>query len=480
MEVWKRKTSTFILPFFHTSILAKKVSMAVQTFKSIFPYTQELLAEYPLMDDHQLDQAIGNASTAYHTWKKFSFYERGRVLKNVASILRRDQETLASLITKEMGKITSEAMAEVEKCAGTAEYFADRSEILLKDEFLEAGYSKSFVCFQPIGVILGIMPWNFPFWQVFRYAAPTIMAGNTTFLKHAPNVCGCALALENIFLAAGAPKGVFTSLIIDTPAVAKILSSDVIQAVTLTGSERAGGSVASLAGTNIKKSVMELGGSDALIVLPDADMQMAVSVALNSRMQNAGQSCIAAKRFIILEDAMQDFLHHFLIRLKNLRQGDPFDKNINMGPMARLDLANALDQQLKNSVKMGARLEYGGEKDGCNFKPALLLDVKKGMPAFDEETFGPLAAVILAKDESDAVRLANDSRYGLAASIWTRDIQKGIDLAKQLEAGGVFINALVKSDPRLPFGGIKKSGYGRELDRHGIMEFVNIKTIAIS
>ncbi|HEX3768725.1 MAG TPA: NAD-dependent succinate-semialdehyde dehydrogenase [Puia sp.] len=454
--------------------------MAVQVFKSIYPYTQELLAEYPLMDDHQLDQAISDASNAFQTWKKFSFYERGRVLKNAATILRRDQEALASLITKEMGKITSEAMAEVEKCAATAEYFADHSEILLKDELLEAGYAKSFVCFQPIGVILGLMPWNFPFWQVFRYAAPTIMAGNTTLLKHAPNVCGCALAMEKVFLEAGAQKGVFTSLIIDTPAVAKILSSDSIHAVTLTGSERAGSSVAALAGTNIKKSVMELGGSDALIVLPDADMQMAVSVALNSRMQNAGQSCIAAKRFIILKDAAHDFLQHFLMQLKNLQQGDPFDKNINMGPMARLDLAQALDKQLKNSVKMGAGLEYGGEMEGCNFKPALLLDVKKGMPAFDEETFGPMAAVIIANDESDAIRLANDSRYGLAASIWTRDIQKGTDLAKQLEAGGVFINALVKSDPRLPFGGIKKSGYGRELDKHGIMEFVNIKTIAIS
>ena len=285
---------------------------------------------------------------------------------------------------------------------------------------------------------------------------------------------------KKYFLKRALRKGVFTSLIIDTPAVAKILSSDTVQAVTLTGSERAGSSVAALAGTNIKKSVMELGGSDALILLPDADMQIAVSVALNSRMQNAGQSCIAAKRFIILKDAVQDFLHDFLIRLKNLQQGDPFDKNINMGPMARLDLANALDQQLKNSVEMGARLEYGGEIDGCNFKPALLLNVKKGMPAFDEETFGPMAAVILANDESDAIRLANDSRYGLAASIWTRDTQKGIDLAKQLETGGVFINALVKSDPRLPFGGIKKSGYGRELDRHGIMEFVNIKTIAVS
>ena len=318
--------------------------MGIQVFKSIFPYTQELLAEYPLLDDRQLDQAIIDASTAYQSWKKLSFYERGRVLKNAASLLRRDQEALASLITKEMGKITSEAMAEVEKCAGTAEYFADHSEILLKDELMEAGYSKSFVNYQPIGVILGIMPWNFPFWQVFRYAAPTLMAGNTTLLKHAPNVCGCAVAMEKIFLEAGAPKGVFTTLIIDTPAVEKILSSDAVHAVTLTGSERAGSSVAALAGTNIKKSVMELGGSDALIVLPDADMQMAVSVALNSRMQNAGQSCIAAKRFIILKEAAADFLQEFLKQLKNFKQGDPFDKNINMGPMARLDLAKALDR----------------------------------------------------------------------------------------------------------------------------------------
>jgi succinate-semialdehyde dehydrogenase/glutarate-semialdehyde dehydrogenase len=387
---------------------------------------------------------------------------------------------LATLITREMGKIISEARAEVEKCAGTSEYFADHSEIFLQDEILEAGYSKSFVIFQPIGVVLGIMPWNFPFWQVFRYAAPTLMAGNTTLLKHSPNVCGCALAIQKIFLEAGAPKGVFTSLIIDTPAVEKILSADAVQAVTLTGSERAGGSVASLAGSHIKKSVMELGGSDALIVLPDADIQMAVSVALNSRMQNAGQSCIAAKRFIILKDAAEEFLHHFLIRLQNLKHGNPFDKENNMGPMARLDLARSLDQQLKNSINMGARLIHGGEMDGCNFKPALLAGVKKSMPAFDEETFGPLAAITVAKDEADAIHLANDSKYGLAASIWTKDIQKGIDLAKEIDSGAVFINTLVKSDPRLPFGGIKKSGYGRELDKHGIMEFVNIKTIAVS
>jgi succinate-semialdehyde dehydrogenase/glutarate-semialdehyde dehydrogenase len=322
------------------------------------------------------------------------------------------------------------------------------------------------------------MPWNFPFWQVFRYAAPTLMAGNTTLLKHAPNVCGCAMAMEKIFLEAGAPKGVFTALIIDTPAVEKILASNLVQAVTLTGSERAGGSVAALAGKNIKKSVMELGGSDALILLPDADINQAVAVALNSRMLNAGQSCIGAKRFIVLQEIYQDFMQAFLAQLIRLKQGDPFDKNMDMGPMARLDLAETLISQLKKSVQMGAVLQYGGEINGCNVKPALLLQVKKGMPAFEEETFGPLAAMIMVKDEAEAIRIANDSRYGLAGSVWTRDLEKGIAIARQMETGAVFINTLVKSDPRLPFGGIKKSGYGRELGRLGILEFVNSKTIA--
>lgn len=452
--------------------------MLKPVFKSIFPYTQEWVAEYPIMNDTELDQAITKASIAYNAWKNKSFDERSVVLKNVATILRRDQEKLATLITQEMGKIIGEARGEVEKCAVTAEYYADHAAAFLQDELLQAGYTKSFVTYQPIGVVLGIMPWNFPFWQVFRYAAPTLMAGNTTLLKHAPNVCGCAMAMEKIFLEAGAAPGVFTSLIVDTPAVEKILSSNIVQAVTLTGSERAGSSVASLAGRCIKKSVMELGGSDALILLPDADMKKAVSVALQSRMLNAGQSCIGAKRFIILKEAADVFLHEFLLQLKDLKQGDPFNKNITTGPMARPDLAETLNTQLKQSVKQGAHLEYGGEVDGCNFSPSLLMNVKEEMPAFDEETFGPLAAVIIAKDEAEAVKLANDSRYGLSGSVWTRDLEKGISIAKQMETGAVFINALVKSDPRLPFGGIKKSGYGRELGRHGILEFVNAKTIA--
>jgi succinate-semialdehyde dehydrogenase/glutarate-semialdehyde dehydrogenase len=452
--------------------------MQSKIFRSIYPYTQELLAEYPLMNDSRLDQAMNEASDAFRSWGKISFYERAKVLKNVAVILRRDNEKLAKLITQEMGKTMAESKAEVEKCAVTAVHYADHAENFLNDEPLEAGYAKSFVTYQPLGVVLAVMPWNFPFWQVFRYAAPTLMAGNTTLLKHAPNVCGCAVALEKIFLEAGAPNGVFVTLIIDTPTVEKILASDKVHAVTLTGSERAGSSVASIAGRYIKKSVMELGGSDVLILLPDADMKAAVSVALFSRMQNAGQSCIAAKRFIILKDALPEFMEEFIVRLKELKQGDPFDKNITTGPMARRDLVETLAKQLKDSVKMGASLEYGGEINGCNFKPALLLDVKKGMPAFDEETFGPMAAVIIAGDETEAVQLANDSKYGLSGSIWTKDIEKGIALAKQMDTGAVYINTLVKSDPRMPFGGIKKSGYGRELGRHGILEFVNAKTIA--
>jgi succinate-semialdehyde dehydrogenase / glutarate-semialdehyde dehydrogenase len=447
-------------------------------FKSIYPYTQELLAEYPLMDDTSLDQAIANASETQKSWKEISFSERSGILRNVAVLLRRDQDTLATLITHEMGKIISESKSEVEKCAVTAEYYADHAESFLRDELLEAGYTRSFVAYQSIGVVLGIMPWNFPFWQVFRYAAPTLMAGNTTLLKHAPNTCGCSKALEKIFREAGAPRGVFTSIIIDTPAVEKIMASGLVHAATLTGSERAGSSVASIAGRYIKKTVMELGGSDALIILADADMQKAASVALNSRMLNAGQSCIAAKRYIVLKNALEEFMQELITQLKILKQGDPFDKGVNVGPMARPDLVDKLDRQMKSSIKLGARLEWGGEINGCNFKPALLMDVEKGMPAFDEETFGPLATVIVATDEKDAIRLANDSAYGLSGSIWTKDIDKAISMAKQMETGAVYINTLVKSDPRLPFGGIKNSGYGRELGRHGILEFVNAKTIA--
>lgn len=448
------------------------------TFKSIYPYTQELIAEYPLMSEDAIGQSIALAEKTFPRWSQTSFAERATIFSTLSSLLKERKETLGTLITNEMGKVISESIAEVEKCAYVCDYYAEYAERFLQDEMHEAGYKKSFVAYEPIGALLGIMPWNFPFWQVFRYAAPTLMAGNVTLLKHASNVSGCAKAIEQLFHDAGASNGVFQSMIIQSSSVEKILSTKIVQAATLTGSEKAGSSVASIAGRNIKKTVLELGGSDPLIVLPDANMKKAAQVALQSRMQNAGQSCIGAKRFIVLKDALDDFMTEVNAQVKNFTQGDPFDPSIKTGPMARLDLVEALEKQMNESVAAGADVIFGGEANGCNFKPAILMDVKKGMPAFEEETFGPLATVIIAKDEEDAVQLANDSELGLGGSIWTSDIDKGIGLARKIKSGAVFINSLVKSDPRLPFGGIKKSGYGRELGRHGILEFVNAKTIA--
>lgn len=450
------------------------------TFKSINPYTQQLIAEHPLMDNAAINTRLDAATTAFSSWKKTSFEERAAVFTKLAALLITNSEKLGTLITNEMGKVLAEAKGEVEKCATVCEYYATNAATFLRDQPLDGGYYKSFVSYEPIGAVLAIMPWNFPFWQVFRYAAPTLMAGNVTLLKHAPNVCGCAKMIEQLFIEAGAPAGVFQALIIDTPVVEKLLETNIIQAVTLTGSERAGSSVAMLAGKNIKKSLLELGGSDALIVLPDADMKKAATVALQSRMLNAGQSCIGSKRFIVLRSAVDSFMHEVQAILPTFKQGNPFDAATTMGPLARLDLATNLEKQLQHSVGKGALLEFGGAVNGCNFSPSLLLNVSKGMAAFDEETFGPLAAVSIAINEAHAIDLANDSPYGLGGSVWTADIDRGIAIARQIHTGAVFINELVKSDARLPFGGIKKSGYGRELGKQGIHEFVNAKTIVAS
>lgn len=447
-------------------------------FESIYPYTLEHIASYPTLSDKEVSAALYRAEAGYSTWRNMTFSERSRILNAAAVILRTNKDQYAQLITREMGKILPEALGEVEKCAWVCEYYASNSASFLADEPIEAGFHQSFVTYQPIGAVLAIMPWNFPFWQVFRFAAPTLMAGNVGLLKHAPNVCGCALAIADIFKQAGAPDGVFQVLLIETSQVNQVLASSIVQAVTLTGSERAGASVASLAGNHIKKSLLELGGSDALIVLPDADMEKAATVALQSRLLNAGQSCIGSKRFIVVEPAMDDFMHYLLQGIRTYRQGNPLDAGITTGPLARPDLAANLEKQLADSMKSGAHLAYGGTVEGCNFMPSLLLNVQPGMAAFDQETFGPLAAVVVAKNEQQAIDLANQSPYGLGGSVWTRDLQRGIHIARQITTGAVFINSLVKSDPRLPFGGVKKSGYGRELGRHGILEFVNAKTIA--
>jgi succinate-semialdehyde dehydrogenase/glutarate-semialdehyde dehydrogenase len=450
------------------------------TFKSIFPYNQSVVAEYPLMPDDEIDAALTLAENAFYIWREKSFDERSMVFKKIAILLDERKESLAAIITNEMGKVTKEAIAEIEKCAGGCEFFAENAERLLKDEIIQTNYKQSFIAFQPIGAVLAIMPWNFPFWQVFRFAAPTLMAGNVALLKHAPNVCGVSLIIQQLFEEAGAEKGVFQSLIVDTDVTEKILKADIVQGVSLTGSERAGSSVASIASAQIKKSVLELGGSDAFIVLPDADIKKAAEVAIASRMQNAGQSCIAAKRFMIIEDIFDDFVDEVKQQMQRLKQGNPFEADVTIGPMARLDLAEKLHDQMQRSVSKGATIALGGEVDGCNYQPTLLMKIQQGMPAFEEETFGPLFNVICVKDEMEAISLANASRFGLGGNIWTKDLDKGVALAKKINSGLVFINSMVKSDPALPFGGVKKSGYGRELSNHGILEFVNIKTIAVT
>jgi succinate-semialdehyde dehydrogenase/glutarate-semialdehyde dehydrogenase len=448
-----------------------------KTFKSINPFNQQVLEEFPLIDSATLQKKLDVSAKAFMSWRKESFSVRAARMNKLAQLLRQNRDAYARIIALEMGKVFHEAQPEIDRCANTCEFYATHAEQFLQDQEIATDARKSIVAWQPIGSVLAIMPWNFPFWQVLRFAIPAVMAGNVALLKHAPNVCRTALTIESLFREAGFPEGVFQTLLVDVDAVEKIIQSDVVQAVTLTGSEYAGSQVASVAGKNIKKSVLELGGSDPFIVLPDADFIEAARIATRSRMQNAGQSCIAAKRFIVLEKARDQFVDAFKQNIMALRQGNQLEAGITTGPVARLDLAVKLEKQMNNSIKAGATLLTGGQRNGCNFAPALLDNVRPGMPAFDEETFGPLACVITVKSEAEAIQYANNSRYGLGASIWSNDIDKASALARELNSGSVFINALVKSDMRLPFGGVKKSGYGRELSELGIKEFMNAKSI---
>ncbi|MGO4904380.1 NAD-dependent succinate-semialdehyde dehydrogenase [Flavobacterium sp. W20_MBD1_R3] len=447
-------------------------------FNSINPFTQEIIAEHEVLTNLQLNQKIDSSKRAYKLWRNTSFEERADKMKNLAQFLRANKEKLGLLITHEMGKVLSESISEVEKSAANCDFYADHAEQMLKDEYYDTPF-KSMSVYDPLGAIFAIMPWNYPFWQVLRYAAPAIMAGNVTLLKHAPNVIGCAKAIENAFLEAGFPEGVFLQITIDIPQVEGVIASDIVSGITLTGSERAGSSVASLAGKHIKKSVMELGGSDAFVVLNDANLEKAASVAAQSRMLNAGQACICAKRFIVTEKVADEFLALFAQRIKSLQQGNPLQEGIHLGPLARLDLAEKLSDQLEKSLAQGAKLIVGGERVDCNFEPTLIDIADSNNIAFQEETFGPLATVIRARDENDAVAIANNHRYGLASSIWTEDREKAYILARNIEAGNVFVNSLVRSDSRVPFGGIKKSGYGRELGTVGIKEFMNMKSLVI-
>jgi len=451
--------------------------------KAINPATDELIKEYTEHTIDQVNEIIELTDTGQKSWRTTSFAHRRELMHKAAAVLREDIDKYARLITIEMGKVISESKAEIEKCAWVCDYYADNAETFLADEIVESDASRSFVSFEPIGVVLAVMPWNFPFWQVFRFAAPALMAGNGGVLKHASNVPGCALAIEEIFHRAGFPENIFRTMLISSRLVEGVIKNDRIRAVTLTGSEPAGMSVASVAGRELKKTVLELGGSDPYIVLEDADLPVCVAVSATARMINAGQSCIAAKRFIVVEKHLAEFEKQQTAIMQSLKIGDPLDEDSKVGAMARLDLLEELDGQVQKSIAMGAKLLCGGRKadrPGAFYEPTVLSSVTKGMPAYEQETFGPVSAIIPVKDEEEAITVANDSVFGLGGSLWSKDLKKAEALARRIDTGAVFVNGMTKSDPRLPFGGVKKSGYGRELSHYGIKEFVNIKSIWIA
>ncbi len=451
--------------------------------KAINPATGELIKDYPEHSESEVKDILGKVDSEFQSWRKTVFSRRGKLMHKAAKILRENGDEYARIMALEMGKVLSEGRAEVEKCAWVCDYYADNAEKFLADEIIESDASKSFVAFEPLGIILAVMPWNFPLWQVFRFTAPALMAGNVGILKHASNVPGSALAIEEVFHKAGFPENAFRTLLIPARMVEGIITDDRVKAVTLTGSEPAGMQVASTAGRELKKTVLELGGSDPYIVLEDADLPSCVSTSAKARMINTGQSCIAAKRFIVVEPLVKEFEETQAQLMRSLKVGDPLLEETQVGPMAREDLADELHEQVQQSIQMGARLLCGGRKKegpGAFYLPTVLTDVKKGMKVYDEETFGPVSAVISVRDDDEAIAVANDSRFGLGGSVWSRDIAKAEYVARNVETGAMFINGMTKSDPRLPFGGVKKSGYGRELSHYGIREFVNIKTIWIA
>ena len=453
------------------------------SFQSINPATGELIEDYGEDSPGSIHDKLEASKQGFSRWKEVSLEERSRLMRSAGAMLRDRKEEYASLITSEMGKPVSQASAEIEKSALVCDYYAEEARRFLTPETFPTEAKESFVRYDPLGPILAIMPWNFPFWQVFRFAAPNLMAGNTGILKHAPNVPGSALAIEQLFREVGFPEGAFINLFAGIKETEKAILDDRVRGVTLTGSENAGRHVAAASGRGLKKTVLELGGSDPFIVLQDADLDAAVKAAVTSRTQNSGQSCIAAKRFIVIESRAEAFLEKFESALKNLRQGDPTKEDTDIGPMARGDLRDEIHRQLQETKQQGAVLHLGGEMpDGPGyFYPVTLVSkVRPVMVAARQETFGPLAAVIPVKSAEEAVVVANDTPYGLGASLWTRDLELAKRMAGRIEAGSVFINAMVKSDPRLPFGGIKNSGYGRELSRDGIREFTNIKTVLVA
>ena len=450
-------------------------------FQSINPVDGEIISTYSPHSKEEVDSIIDLTQSDWHQWKQTPFAERSALMQKAADVLRGEKEKYARLMVLEMGKTMKQALAEIEKCAACCNYYAENAESFLSIEEIKTDASTSYIAYNPLGIVLAVMPWNFPFWQVFRFAAPAIMAGNAGLLKHASNVMGCAMAIEEVFQKAGFPENIFRTLRIPGKEVAHVIENPQVKAVTLTGSVGAGSAVAQKAGEVIKKTVLELGGSDPYIVLEDADLEFSAETCVTSRLINGGQSCIAAKRFIIMEEVYEKFEKLFLEKMKSKKMGDPFDDDTDLGPQAQENLRDELHEQVLKSIEKGAKCLLGGyipDQKGAWYPPTVLAGVKPGMPAYHEELFGPVAALIRAKDEEDAIRIANDSVFGLGAAVFTSNIQRGQKIAEgKLNAGCCFVNDFVKSDPRVPFGGINESGYGRELSYLGIREFVNVKTV---
>ncbi|MFC4096806.1 NAD-dependent succinate-semialdehyde dehydrogenase [Euzebyella saccharophila] len=447
--------------------------------ESINPYTGEKIFEFQELTSSELDEKVQEANDSFFAWKKTTFQERSKLLKAAAKELREHTDEYAKVISQEMGKPIAQSRAEVDKCAWVCEYYAENGESQLASKTIETDADTSYVSYEPLGVILAVMPWNYPFWQVFRFAAPNIMAGNVGVLKHASNVMKSAQLIEQVFLRAGFPKGCFQNLIIGSDKIEELLKNPVIKAATLTGSKPAGSSVASIAGQEIKKTVLELGGNNALIVFEDADLDATVEICVKARYQNTGQSCIAGKRLLVHESIADAFIKKFLNQVKSLNSGDPMKEDTFIGPMARVDLAKELEKQLQDSVKMGAKILIGGKRDQAYFEPTVVTDISYDMPVFKEETFGPVIGIVTFKNDAEAVEISNNSEFGLGVSLFTSNKERVNKLAPLFNEGAVFVNELVKSDPRLPFGGVKISGYGRELSEDGIKEFVNEKTVYI-
>ncbi len=451
----------------------------MKKIKSVNPYTGKTLEEHLIHSSEAVRTILKKANKQYYNWRKTSFTHRKQLILKVKDVLLENSEKFAQTITEEMGKPITQAIAEIEKCAWLCEYYALNAEKHLAPEVIKTDATKSYIVFEPLGVILAVMPWNYPFWQVFRFAIPALMAGNTAVLKHASNVFGCAKLIEEIFREAAFPEGYFSTLLITSKQVEEVIKNPIIKAVTLTGSEKAGAAVAKTAGSQIKKTVLELGGSNALIVLKDCDIETTVKTCIQARFQNTGQSCIAGKRLLVDESIAETFVQKIVQQVQNLVIGNPKQPETYIGVLAREDLAIDLEKQVRQSVEMGAKIQIGGRREGAFFLPTVLTQVTTEMPVFKEETFGPVLSVTTFKTIEEAIQLSNTSNYGLGVSVFTKNTDALLPYIPLFEEGAVFINELVKSDPRLPFGGIKQSGYGRELSREGIREFVNIKTVFV-